>query len=256
MSTPVVERTRYVCSIDFSSVKLVFSLGHLLTSHESARRLPGAYEDPFNPKTILSEKIASFCQIMFEENFGALCHRLHLDRAIIDFNLSHLKDNIDTFMSKYRAYARSYLFDNGRHLLPKHLTLPNKNEMCLALEFFLAMDGKLDRRSSPIDDELVYLVDMFYMKSCAFRGAQPRPSINLSFFGGGGEDEEQPSPVYSLLPCNRPSCVCCSSLGPVKFSDAGHSHRFVNGYEVILNCPAVRIKLHCCVGVCHLFRAM
>lgn len=113
-----------------------------MTSHESARRLPGAYEDPFNPKTILSEKIASFCQIMFEENFGALCHRLHLDRAIIDFNLSHLMDNIETFMSKYRAYARSYLIDNGRHLQPKHLTLPNKNEMCLALEFFLAMDGK------------------------------------------------------------------------------------------------------------------
>ena len=160
MSTPVVERTWYGCVLVFhddrwTSVKLVFALGHLLTSHESARRLPGAYEDPFTPKTILSEKIASFCQIMFEENFGALYHRLHLDRAIVDFNLSHLKDNIDTFMSKYRAYARSYLLENGRHLQPKHLMLPNKNEMCLALEFFLAMDGKIDRRSSTIDDELV-----------------------------------------------------------------------------------------------------
>ena len=139
-----------------TSMKIVFALGHLLTSHESARRLPGAYEDPFNPKTILSEKIASFSLIMFEENFGAMCTRLNLDRAIIDFNLSHLKDNIDAFMSKYRAYARSYLIDNGRNLQPEHLKLPNKNEMCLALEFFLAMDGKIHRRWSPIDDEVVF----------------------------------------------------------------------------------------------------
>jgi hypothetical protein len=48
----------------------------------------------------------------------------------------------------------------------------------------------------------------------------------------------------------------CASPVSVKFSDAGHSHRFVNGYEVILNCPAVSIELHSCVGVSHLFRAM
>lgn len=115
----------------------------------------------------------------------------------------------------------------------------------------------------------LYLVDVFYMKSCAFRGAQTRPSISHSFFV---EDDEQPSAVYSLLPCERPSCVCHSSmlsdettavgasLVPVRFSDAGHSHRFVNGYEVILNCPAVRIELDSCaclssvqsdVDMCH-----
>ena len=93
---------------------------------------------------------------MFQENFGALCTRLNLDRAIIDFNLSHLKDNIDTFMSKYRAYARSYLIDNGRNLQPEHLMLPNKNEMCLALEFFLAMDGEIHRRSLSIEDDVVF----------------------------------------------------------------------------------------------------
>jgi hypothetical protein len=93
---------------------------------------------------------------------------------------------------------------------------------------------------------LFSLVDVFYMKSCAFRGAQSRPSLSVSLF-----DDEAPTAVYDMSPCHRSYCVCCqaepcemtrgdpASPVSVTFSEHGHMHRFVSGYETILNCPAV-----------------
>ena len=166
---------------------------------------------------------------MFEENFGSLCTRLHLDRAIVDHNLSRMKDIVDLFISKYRTSIRAYVGEQGAGARLDPLKFFTQHEMCLGFEFYLAMD-----------------VDVFYMKSCAFRGAQPQPSLSASFFA-----DETPSAVYNMSPCDRSFCTCCQaepcetandSMPPsvsVAFSEHGQAHRFINGYEVVLNCPAV-----------------
>ena len=213
---------------------------------ELARRLPDAYEDPFNARISGSkQQVASISLKMFEENFGSLCTRLHLDRAIVDHNLSRMKDIIDLFISKYRAYLRSYVGEQGLLARADTLKFFTQHEMCLAFEFYLAMDGKNLVHEAHYLTFFFPLVDVFYMKSCAFRGAQPRPSVSVSFF-----DDETPAASYDLSPCHRSYCVCCqaepcemtrdsASSVSVTFSEHGHMHRFVNGYETILNCPAV-----------------
>jgi hypothetical protein len=113
-----------------------------LKPQELARRLPDAYEDPFHAKITGSKQVASISLKMFEENFGSLCTRLHLDRAIVDHNLSRMKDIIDLFISKYRAYLRSYVGEQGLLARADTLKFFTQHEMCLAFEFYLAMDGK------------------------------------------------------------------------------------------------------------------
>lgn len=121
---------------------LSLCLGKLLKPRELARRLPDAYEDPFNARITGSKQVASISLKMFEENFGSLCTRLHLDRAIVDHNLSRMKDMIDLFISKYRAYLQAYVGEHGLLARADTLKFFTQHEMCLAFEFYLAMDGK------------------------------------------------------------------------------------------------------------------
>jgi hypothetical protein len=87
--------------------------------------------------------------------------------------------------------------------------------------------------------ECLSLVNMFYMKTCSFRMAQPRlPNEGLICI-------REPEALYELTDCGN--CALCfpnysrryrSKKTVVDFNRA-HRHRFVNGYEAILNCPAV-----------------
>ena len=92
-----------------------------------------------------------------------------------------------------------------------------------------------------------FIVDLFYMKTCHFRGAQPR------LFGPNKDESEgilcqaKPVPHYGMKPCRRELCFLCQprqrlsgDLSTVVHFSQKQIHRFVNKYEAILNCPAVR----------------
>ena len=75
------------------------------------------------------------------------------------------------------------------------------------------------------------------MKTCSFRNAKPRSSDEGLFC------HEEPDARYALLPCNNcPLCmppydVARRQQPAVRFGPS-QRHRFVNGYQTILNCPA------------------
>ena len=116
------------------------------------------------------------------------------------------------------------------------------------------------------------------MKTCTFRGAQPRKfkrNVNEgdAFGGGNGEQQEevesilcqaQPTARYGMSFCYQSECFLCESkqrrfdgmlrrrqreeeennrtapITGVHFTTQ-QMHRFVNKYEAILNCPAVSV---------------
>ncbi|CAF4867995.1 unnamed protein product, partial [Rotaria socialis] len=80
---------------------------------------------------------------------------------------------------------------------------------------------------------LRFIVDVFYMKTCRFRDAEPCPSIKGLFC-----NDESPKSRYSMVPCGTTNCPCCHSI------ENSSSHRFVNGYTTYLNCPAVCIIIY------------
>src|SRR5579871_3773851 len=87
------------------------------------------------------------------------------------------------------------------------------------------------------------LVDLFYMKTCSFRGAIPRSPTEGLFC-----NTQEPEARYRMVPCGNLSCSCChlpSRSNVVDFHASSAQHQFVNGYTTYLNCPAV-----CCVCVC------
>lgn len=91
--------------------------------------------------------------------------------------------------------------------------------------------------------------DLFYMKTCHFRGARPplapRPTGLFCL--------DEPQVRYGMVPCNRRSCTFCYPRAEIRQSrhrpnhpddyesvvqfSTAQKHRFVNGYEAILNCP-------------------
>ena len=88
------------------------------------------------------------------------------------------------------------------------------------LEFYLQMD-----------------VDLFYMKTCSFRDAQPR-SANEGIFCLA-----MPECHYTMSKCGYCQ-LCLTAMDDIQYRqqppilfDRYERHRFVNGYESILNCP-------------------
>lgn len=78
------------------------------------------------------------------------------------------------------------------------------------------------------------------MKTCSFRHARPR-SLNEGLFC-----QQEPEARYELTACGN--CALCypqydrtyrSKKSIVDFSQA-HKYTFLNGYEAILNCSAVK----------------
>jgi hypothetical protein len=90
---------------------------------------------------------------------------------------------------------------------------------------------------------------MFFLKTCSFNGVEPRLINNR--LREGLFCLETPTARFAITPCNKRQCQCCRSQCPrhyatdpqqtsaIQFS-IPHIHRFVNQYEAILNCPAVR----------------
>lgn len=85
---------------------------------------------------------------------------------------------------------------------------------------------------------------MLYMKTCCYRGAQPRQMDDNRT--EGVFCIYPPEARYDFLPCNREHCRCCfhrcnltKRPEPAVTFYSSHYHTFLNGYQVILNCPAV-----------------
>ena len=83
-------------------------------------------------------------------------------------------------------------------------------------------------------------VDLFYMKTCAFRHAQPvQPHLFCV---------DEPQARYGVSACRERACPCCSPrrdehFTPMPFA-SNQIHRFVNGYHAILNAPAACTTKH------------
>lgn len=189
---------------------------------ELSRRSSNLFLAPFNIKVI--ENVPSYVYALFQNLYGSLTNRLQIDMSILDYNLYRLYNIINNFISKYRSYEKSnVLFD---HHLPlsihdQYLKMLNHSELIILLEFFLQID-----------------VDLFYMKTCSFRMEDQKPLMKSLFC-----TDDTPTCNYDFKPCKRFLCQLCQSYQleqqqTIEFSTTGHKHRFVNGYEAILNCPA------------------
>ena len=197
--------------------RLCFSLlvEHQLSNEElELRRV-----DYFQPACRLVDhdrSISSFIRDKGQHFYGDLVDRLKVDMALLDYNYTRLV----TF-TRVLANEQAQVFD-----LPfDHVASMNEREYPLALEFFLQFD-----------------VHVFYMKTCTFRFARPRMSLEGLFC------VQEPEARYDLSACGN--CALCypnynmehrQKTSVVDFSQA-HAHTFVNGYRTILNCSAVSLS--------------
>ena len=94
----------------------------------------------------------------------------------------------------------------------------------------------------------VFVDELFFMKTCSLRDAQPSLYKHYGIFS-----LDPPEAHYGMTPCENIACRFCFPIKDVlacgrqnqpvvQFSTA-QKHRFVNGYEVILNCPTVDFPL-------------
>ncbi|CAF3202567.1 unnamed protein product [Rotaria socialis] len=182
-----------------------------LSSEELARRETGKCKCSFiitdpDPPT------ASYMVHHYHTMFGSVLQRFKIDLAILDHNYARL----DNFLKLFRTARRRLI--NAKEYAQDLLQLED-NEKPQLLEFYLQMD-----------------VDLFYMKTCSFRDAQPR-SITEGIFCS-----TIPECRYTMTRCGN--CKLCSTSmdnqyhqqAPVLFNRF-ERYRFVNGYESILNCP-------------------
>jgi hypothetical protein len=204
------------------------------------------------------ESIDSFMNDLFQDLFIEPSRQWKIPYSIIDFNLSRLRRCMDIYKKQTQDAA-----------------IASFQELPLALEFFLQIDGKLcihDHRRSLSLFVCLLLVDLFFMKTCRFGGAQPRPSFtdinnnnkkkkDSSYETEGILCQYPPTATYGMKPCYLEDCFLCAVQYHGRSVDGGCSrgipsdssfkigvefysnqiHRFVNKYEAILNCPAVSL---------------
>ena len=98
---------------------------------------------------------------------------------------------------------------------------------------------------------LIFLVNMFYMKTCSFRYTRPH-TLNEGLFY-----IQEHEARYKLAACGN--CALCypkydrtyrSRKFIVEFSQA-HRHIFVDGYQSILNCSAGSSTNKFCLSLPH-----
>ena len=182
---------------------------HHLSIEQRTRRQSNHYRSSFtfNPTV---HKQQSFMKQKFHFFFESLMEKLQVDVCILDFNYTRLEYILRLFADvRHRIFNSSHR-STGTMIQQWQL---KEIEYPILMEFFLQMD-----------------VDLFYMKTCSFRDAQPR-SLTEGLFC-----LQLPECRYTMKACGH--CELCRSLSPSVQFDQYQRHRFVNGYETILNCPA------------------
>ena len=154
-----------------------------------------------------------------------LSTRLQVKESIIIYNADRLRVICLRLFGVYQYFRRKVLARPDVAL--KEPTL-NSKQMSLILEFFLQIDGKYSIIDCYRRFYCFFIVDVFYMKTCRFRDAEPCSSIQGLFC-----NDESPKARYSMVPCGTTNCPCCHSI------ENSSNYRFANGYTTYLNCPAV-----------------
>ncbi|CAF2994453.1 unnamed protein product [Rotaria sp. Silwood2] len=182
-----------------------------LSAEQLASRQEGRYKCSFvitNPDPTTPSIMIKF----YNKMFGTIHQRFKLDLSILDHNFARLQEYLMLFRT-----TRARILPGNKST--EDLVELSEDELPQLLEFYLQID-----------------VDLFYMKTCSFRGAQPR-------FEAEGIFSMKPTDcLYTMSKCS--SCKLClmpivdenSDRPPVEFNRFG-KHRFVNKYESILNCP-------------------
>lgn len=190
---------------------------HHLSNQERQLRRTGKYPCPFSLTDSHADMNSSFLLHQYHTYYVPILSRFQMDLSILDYNYLRLKKFIELCQLAYhRALPTSRSTELNFHV--------HDYEFPQLLEFFLQID-----------------VDLFYMKTCSFRQAQPRLPTEGIFC------RTTPECLYVMQPCGR--CPLCSSAESSARANSGgqaysvafnlyQKHRFVNGYEAILNCPA------------------
>jgi len=180
------------------------------------------------------DPIDSFMMDFYQNLYILPSQRWNINLGLIDYNLLRM-----------RKCMEKYTQQTG---VPALLSL---DELPMALEFYLQMDGKAIAFSFEpqfIDIFiLVYygmIVDLFFMKTCRFRGARPRLLDNNK--QEGILCHSKPVAHYGTQPCRQERCLLCKTrrsesgvISTVVHFSPNQIHHFVNSYQAILNCPAV-----------------
>ena len=181
------------------------------------RRQINAYISPFELRTwdeIKKKNYHSFMVTFHKNMYVRLSKQWHIDIPILDYNLARL----------HECATR-----HGFHF--------SFTDLPLALEFFLQMD-----------------VDLFHLKTCAFRQGQPRIYIDNNgqqcTEGIFTIDRQSIEGRYGLTPCNRNNCTCCKNQSISVQINPKQIHSFLNRYQAILNCPVVS---RLCLSFIHSF---
>lgn len=191
---------------------------HHLSNQERQQRRPDKYPCQFSISESNADMNTSFILHQYHTYYASILPRFHMDLSILDYNYLRLKKFIELCQLAYhRALPTSRSTELNFHV--------HDYEFPQLLEFFLQID-----------------VDLFYMKTCSFRQAQPRLPMEGIFC------RTTPECLYVMQPCGH--CPLCSSVdSSARATTSGNQayavafnlyqkHRFVNGYEAILNCPA------------------
>ena len=197
----------------------------ILSANDLNRRYATYYDGPLIP-AIMSHQIDSYMYQFLKRYFNDLMGRLKVNLALIDFNLIRFQHIVERFQLLQKIFYRrcieytnnhtqKYSQQQTMHLTNNLITL-DYHELSIGLEFFLQID-----------------VDLFFMKTCSFRGAQPR-SIDEGLFC----KSSLPSIRYHFQPCQQIICSLCETVSSFVQFNSNRIHRFLNGYYAILNCPA------------------
>ena len=179
-----------------------------LTATELQRRQSGTF--PLAVDLIdQNSSMPSFLRDKYRLFFDELMTRLKVDLSILDFNYIRLNKFLRLFM-----YQQVRVFN----LRAEDAAVVEEKELPCLLEFFLQFDPHL-----------------FYMKTCSFRFARPR-TLQEGLFC-----LREPEARYDFTACGN--CALCCPKYSMKYRakpsiadfSPGHRHRFVSGYEVILN---------------------
>lgn len=178
-------------------------LDHRLTKEQLQQRYLHAYHRP----TSIPPRDDRQRHLFF------LSRLWNIDRHILEYNFKRMMDVVEV-LANHRTYHFGHQ-RNGGHL--------REEEDAIALEFYLQIDH-----------------DLFYMKTCTYRGAIPmldEPSLIC---------RHEPKVRYTVSPCNRVTCCLCHPCYKSTFRkdqcvlrfNCYDQHRFIHGYRSILNCPA------------------
>ena len=179
-----------------------------LTAVERRRRQSGTFPSAVH-LVDQNSTIPSFLRDKYRLFYSELMKHLKVDQSILDFNYTRLN-----------VFLRLLLYQQVRvfNLRAEDAAVVEEKELPCLLEFFLQFDPHL-----------------FYMKTCSFRFARPR-TLQEGLFC-----LHEPEARYDFTACGN--CALCCPKYSMKYRakpsiadfSAGHRHRFVNGYEVILN---------------------